>query len=133
MAEPKISDKQRRMLDRWEKFLEAQCGVYPATLAAVKLGMTTSGVYNAAERGWLTFFQIGRDRWYGKKDVVRYRSEVSRVFRDNRPLPSPSPKNFSEDIAKENKAVQPVRAGLVAGADCKGALPSPRRSGFRAK
>jgi hypothetical protein len=95
MPERKVTDKQLRQLAAWERFLEIQCGAYPSTIAAIKLGMTTSGVYNAAQRGWLAFFQVGRDRWYGRKDVVSYRWETSRKFTDNRAQPAASPKNFS--------------------------------------
>lgn len=95
MASRKVTDKQLRYLASWEKFLELQVGAYPSTIAAIKLGMTTTGVYNAAERGHLTFFQIGRNRWYGRKDVVQYRWSVSRKFLDNRPQPALSPKKFS--------------------------------------
>ncbi|MEY4569100.1 MAG: hypothetical protein RLZZ398_539 [Verrucomicrobiota bacterium] len=94
MKARKITDKQLRQLASWEKFLEVQLGTYPSTVAAIKLGMTTTGVYNAAERGHLTFFQIGRDRWYGRKDVIQYRWSVSRKFRDNRPQPASEPKKF---------------------------------------
>lgn len=72
MGQRVVTEKELRMLDRWEKFVEAQGGVYPSTLAALKLRMTTAGVYQAGERGWLAFFQIGRDRWYGRRDVCRY-------------------------------------------------------------
>lgn len=95
MANPRVKQGQAMDLDRWEKFLEVQCGCYPSTLAAVKLRMSPQGVYQAAERGWITFFQVGRNRWYGRKDVIRYRFEVSKKFRDNRPLPSPGPRNFN--------------------------------------
>lgn len=72
MAERKITDKEAKMLARWDRFCTEQSGVYPATIAAVKLRMTTQGVFQAAERGWIAFFQIGRDRWYSRKDVSRY-------------------------------------------------------------
>ncbi len=94
MKKRKITDKQLRHLASWEKFLELQLGTYPSTIAAIKLGMTTTGVYNAAERGHLTFFQVGRDRWYGRKDVIQYRWTVSRQFKDNRPQPALEPKKF---------------------------------------
>ena len=97
MAERKISDAQLRHLAAWERFLEVQLGAYPSTIAAIKLGMTTAGVYNASQRGWLAFFQIGRDRWYGRKDVIQYRHCVSRKFADNRVHPAPTPKNFFID------------------------------------
>lgn len=73
-----MSAKQVMMCDRWEKFLEVQLGVYPASLAAVKCGMTPQGIFQASERGWIAFFMIGRKRYYGRKDVILYRSERSR-------------------------------------------------------
>jgi hypothetical protein len=72
MGKREVTQKEANNLLRWERFLEAQGGVYPSTLAAIKLRMTTAGVYQAGERGWLAFFQIGRDRWYGRKDIARY-------------------------------------------------------------
>jgi len=72
MAERKVTEKELRMLARFERFLEVQSGAYPATIAAMRLKMTTAGVYQAGERGWLGFFQIGRDRWYSRRDVIRY-------------------------------------------------------------
>lgn len=97
MSEAKGKDKQQRTLAAYDKFLESQGGAYPATLAAWFLRMSPQGVYNAADRGWITFFQVGRNRWYGKKDLVRYRWEVSKKFKDNRPLPSPEPRKWDID------------------------------------
>ena len=95
MREREVSDKQLRQLAAWERFLDLQLGAYPSTIAAIKLGMSTTGVYNASERGWLAFFQIGRNRWYGRKDVILYRENVSRKFRVYRLAPALEPKNFS--------------------------------------
>ena len=81
-------------LDRWERFMEAQGGFYPATLAGVKLGMTPQGVFQASERGWITFFQLGRKRFYGKKDVILYRVERSRKRGDCSLVQSARPKRF---------------------------------------
>lgn len=104
MRKRKITERERRQLARWESFLEQQLGAYPSTIAAIKLGMTTTGVYNAADRGWITFFQVGRDRWYGRRDVIKYREQVSKVFRDNRPFPADRPKNFSVGLDNESWA-----------------------------
>lgn len=95
-----MSTKQVHNVARWEKFLELQEGCYPASLAATKLRMTPQGVYQASQRGWITYFQLGRSRLYGKKDVLEYRFKVSRKYKDNRPLPSNAPKcfNISEDV-----------------------------------
>lgn len=98
MGKGEVKQKQAMQVDRWEKFLEAQGGCYPASMAAIKLRMTPQGVYQASERGWITFFQIGRNRWYGMKDVKAYRWNKSARFFDNRILPSPEPRNFSEPL-----------------------------------
>jgi hypothetical protein len=113
MKERKVSDKELRQLAAWERFLEVQCGAYPSTVAAIKLGMTTTGVYNASERGWLTFFQVGRSRWYGRKDVIEYRYSVSRKFRDHRPVPAAAPKNFSDwvEVEKDSRRGRKVQNG----------------------
>ena len=105
MAKRKGGDKGLRELAAYERFIEVQLGVYPATIAALKLGMTTSGVFNAAERGHLTFFQIGRNRWYGRKDVINYRHEVSRKFRDNRRQPSDSPRDYLAEFLTTNPVI----------------------------
>lgn len=94
MAQRGVTQKQAMELAAWERFLEVQLGCYPASIAAIKLRMSSQGVYQASERGWLTFFQVGRNRWYGRKDVITYRFEQSRRFRDNRPLPSRVPRKF---------------------------------------
>jgi hypothetical protein len=73
-----IPVKQLYACDRWEKFCVAQCGVYPASLAAVRLGMTPQGVFQASERGWIAFFALGKKRFYGAKDVILYAQERSR-------------------------------------------------------
>ena len=101
MRDQKSTDRELRMLAAWDKFLEAELGCYPSTLAAMKLRMTTSGVYNAAQRGYLIFFQIGRDRWYGRRSVIQYRHSVSRKFPSNRLQPSPTPQNFFPDSVVE--------------------------------
>lgn len=97
MPAREITEKQLRELAAWERFIEVNLGAYPSTIAAIKLGMTTAGVYNAAQRGWIGFFQVGRDRWYSRRDVINYRHEVCRKFRDNRRLPSIAPKKFPVD------------------------------------
>jgi len=82
-------------LAAWDRFLESHHGVYPASLAAAKLRMSPQGVFQASERGWIAFFSVGRNRWYSRRDVIRYRWNASRRFRDNRPLPPyQKPKNY---------------------------------------
>lgn len=90
-----VSQKQAMELDRWERFLELHAGVYPATIAAVKLRMSPQGVYQAAQRGWIAFFSVGRTRWYSRKDVVAYRFTRARAFIDLHPKPDNFPKNYN--------------------------------------
>ncbi len=97
MKEHKISDKHLRQLAAWDLFLDKELGCLPSTLAALTLRMTTSGVYNAAQRGYIVFFQVGRDRWYGKKSVLQYKYAVSRKFSAYRLQPEIKPQNFFTD------------------------------------
>ncbi len=75
MSERELTSKERNQLQAWDRFHSDECGVYPSTLAAMKIGITTSGLYQAGERGWIKFFKVGRDRWYGRKSVSRYRQK----------------------------------------------------------
>jgi hypothetical protein len=96
MRERKLTDKEARALARWDRFCTEQSGVYPATMAAIKLRMTTQGVYQAAERGWIAYFQIGRDRWYSRRDVCRY-LEIRSAEKNYSFLRAGEPKNCTED------------------------------------
>jgi len=97
MKERKVTQKQAMQIASWERFLEVHQGCYPAQIAAAKLRMSPQGVYQASERGWIAFFSVGRNRWYSKRDVIRYRWEASKQYRDNRPLPPyKHPKNYAE-------------------------------------
>ena len=80
MEKHKVTPKQAASLAKWERFLEVQLGAYPATMAAIALRMSPQGVYQASERGHLIFFQVGRVRWYGRKDVLLYKELRSRRF-----------------------------------------------------
>lgn len=75
MRERELSSKERNQLQAWDRFVLEENGALPATIAAMKLGITTQGLYQAAERGWIKFFKIGRDRWYGRKSVNRYKAK----------------------------------------------------------
>lgn len=70
------------MMDAFEKFCDTHLRAVPGWLAADYLKMTPQGLYQAAERGWIAYFQHGRNRIYSWKDVVRYRHH-SRKFKDN--------------------------------------------------
>lgn len=80
MSKFKVTPKQALAADRWERFLEVQLGAYPASIAATKLRMSPQGVYQASERGHIIFFQVGRVRWYGRRDVLFYKETRSRRF-----------------------------------------------------
>ncbi|BCU78888.1 hypothetical protein llg_36030 [Luteolibacter sp. LG18] len=88
----------------YERFLEEHRGAVPAWLAAQYLDMTPQGVFQAAERGWLAYFQHGRNRLYSRKDLVAYRWNCSRKFADTRVRPPHPPGNaryeFDPDSAK---------------------------------
>ena len=88
-----VKAKQLMLADNYERFCEKHGGVYPASIAAIKLRMSPQGVYQAAQRGWLDFFSVGRDRWYSRKDVLAYRFTVSKKYRDCRPLPPYPPRS----------------------------------------
>ncbi len=79
-------ERARVVFQAFEKFIEEHSGGIPATIAAGWLRMTPQGLYQAAERGWIAYFQHGRNRIYSRRDVLRYRWH-SRKFRDNRECP----------------------------------------------
>jgi len=72
MSKFQLSSKQRDQLLAWDNFILEENGALPATIAALKLGVSTAALYQSANRGWLKFFRIGRDRWYGRKSILRY-------------------------------------------------------------
>lgn len=96
MEEHKLTDKERRFIARWDRFCTEQSGVYPAAIAALKLGISHAGVYQASERGWIAFFKVGRDRWYSRKDVSRYLEHRS-MKKNMVALRSKTPKDCSSD------------------------------------
>ncbi len=72
MQDRKLTSKELNQLTAWDNFVTDEIGAVPATIAAMKLKMSTSGLYQAGERGWIKFFKVGRDRWYGRKTLYRY-------------------------------------------------------------
>jgi hypothetical protein len=77
-------------MDAFERFCHQHCFAVPSFIAADYLSMTPQGLYQAAERGWIAYFQHGRNRWYSYRDVIRYRWQ-SRKFKDNHPSPPYAP------------------------------------------
>ena len=61
-------------------FSEDQGGVYPPSLAAHFLRMTSQGVWNASERGRLDFVTWKKTRYYGARSLRDYRQNHSRQF-----------------------------------------------------
>ena len=53
MSERELTSKERNQLQAWDLFLADQNGAVPSTIEAMKLGITTSGLYQAGERGWI--------------------------------------------------------------------------------
>ena len=74
------------VMDALERFCQVHGFAVPSSVAADYLRMSPQGLYQAAERGWIAYFQHGRNRWYSYRDVVRYRWQ-SKKFKDNRPAP----------------------------------------------
>ena len=72
MEERKLTSKERNQLQAWNRFCLDENGAMPSTLAAMQLRISSAGLYQAAERGWIKFFKVGRDRWYGRKSVSLY-------------------------------------------------------------
>ena len=67
----------------YERFLEEQNGVYPATYAAQVLKISLQALHMAAKSGHIKYFKVGNKRLYGLKSVRDYRWFKSRKFRDN--------------------------------------------------
>jgi hypothetical protein len=86
------------MMQAFEMFCEKHLKAVPGWLAADYLRMTPQGVYQAAERGWIAYFQHGRNRIYSWKDIVQYR-HTSKKFKDNCPRPhKPGAARFDVEI-----------------------------------
>jgi len=80
-------ERGRVLWAAFERFNEIHRGAVPAWLAAAYLKMTPQGVFQASERGWVAYFQHGRNRLYSRKDLVAYRWNTSRRFADHAPKP----------------------------------------------
>jgi len=88
MSKEKPNRKEVDFVAAWDRFVENEKGAYPPRIAALYLRMTVQGVHSAADRGWIRYFMIGKERFYSRRDVVAYRWNVSKKFKDNRLLPS---------------------------------------------
>lgn len=94
--------------DNWaafERFCDRHGGAVPSWLAAEYLRMTPAGVFLAARRGWIDFFQHGRNRIYSRHDVIRYRFTVSRKYHDTRPRPPYPPEDDPERLTEKRRFV----------------------------
>lgn len=81
--EKKLSQSQLDRLELWRVFSIRQDGCLPPQLAADFLRMSSEGVRKAAVRGWISYIKIGRNRYYGKKDLENYKFTISRKFPEN--------------------------------------------------
>jgi hypothetical protein len=96
MPRRKVTQKEKVTLQRYDRFCQEQGGVYPSTIAAIKLGLTPAGVYQAAQRGWIAYVLNGRDRLYSRKDVHRYADAIaSGNWRSA--MRAPEPKDCTHD------------------------------------
>ncbi len=74
---------ERAEVNAYERFMEKQRGVYPATYAARILKISVQALHMAAKSGRIESFKIGKKRLYGYMSVKEYRWYRSRKFRDN--------------------------------------------------
>ena len=70
---------ERAEVNAYERFMEKQRGVYPATI----LKISVQALHMAAKSGRIESFKIGKKRLYGYMSVKEYRWYRSRKFRDN--------------------------------------------------
>jgi len=86
----------------FERFCETHGKAVPSMLAAEYLQITPQGLYNAADRGWIAYLKIGRDRWYSYNDIIRYRWHGSKKFLDTQPKAPyiPGKARFEYDLEK---------------------------------
>jgi hypothetical protein len=103
--------KVTSMMDAFEKFCDKHLRAVPGWLAAEYLKMTPQGLYQASERGWIAYFQHGRNRIYSWKDIVSYRHQ-SRKFKDNTQGRPHRPGNARFDF--EVVPSRPLTAGQLA-------------------
>jgi hypothetical protein len=79
--------KASDFVSAWHRFLLNEGGAYPPKVAGARLKITIQAVYAAADKGWLRYFRIGRERFYSARDVHNYRWSGARKFRDSLPGP----------------------------------------------
>jgi len=74
----KLSQTEINRLELWRVFALDQGEIFPPALAADFLRMTPEGVRSAANRGWIRYIKLGKDRFYGKKSLENYKYSKSR-------------------------------------------------------
>ena len=74
---------ERAEVNAYERFMEKQRGVYPATYAARVLKISVQALHMATKSGRIESFKVGKKRLYGYLSVWNYRWAKSRKFRDN--------------------------------------------------
>jgi hypothetical protein len=133
--------KVTSMMQAYEMFCDKHLRAVPGWLAAEYLKMTPQGLYQAAERGWIAYFQHGRNRLYSYKDVVTYRHTASRKFKDNSGRPHgpgqaqfdfevvpPAPPTKAEIKAAEKAECQALNDQALAALKGRGPWPYDRYS-----
>lgn len=75
-------------VSRWERFCERHGGAMPSLIAAKILRMTPQGVWQASQRGWIAYLDLGGKRYYSPADVRKYRWTRAQHFADNKPYPT---------------------------------------------
>jgi hypothetical protein len=104
MSKPKARRQALNALHAFELFCREHSFGLPVWLASDYLNMTPQGVHQASERGWIAYFQHGRNRLYSYRDVIRYRWR-SRKFKDNAPpVPYPTGARYDFDLVPETAA-----------------------------
>ena len=83
MPSNKPTPTQQAEVRGYERFLDEQNGVYPATYAAQVLRISMQALHMAAKAGHIKYYEVGKKRLYGLKSVRDYRWLKSRKFRDN--------------------------------------------------
>lgn len=84
---PRRHDKTHETVNAWFWFLLDHQGAFPPRLAAGYLRITPQSVLAASRKGWIRRFQVGRENFYSRRDVLNYWHSGSARNRENRPVP----------------------------------------------
>jgi hypothetical protein len=128
MSKPKARRQALNALHAFELFCREHSFGLPVWLASDYLNMTPQGVHQASERGWIAYFQHGRNRLYSYRDVIRCRWR-SRKFKDNAPpVPYPAGARYDFDLVPETAATAKA-PDLIDAHNANPRFPRGRREG----